>query len=186
LDVASLVTQHKQVGLANLHVVNLAPSGPVPVRLRIFAPAESATSRSLLRLPSFDPPHLELSMLLSKAMSRRVQRTPVKGLTRARLATAEVGRLRRHWLQEEARPENSWNELAKTYDMAQRYRVNRRMRGVDLPLRLGPVGSDEVLLLARGVAAPQDDEPVRFSVQQMTTGGRLVGGSTFVFKPAKR
>ena len=183
-DVAGLVTKDKHVGLANLHVVEVQPGVVVPIRLRMFATAGS-TSRYLLRLPSFERPGFGISMLFPKALSRRVQRTAVKGLTGARLPAADAKRLRRRWLEEEARPEESWEELVETYDLTRQYRVKRRASLVDIPLRLQAGSADEVLLLARGADAARGTDPARFTLQQLTTRGELVGGSTFVFRTTR-
>jgi hypothetical protein len=183
-DIAQLITNEKHVRLKNLHVVSLLPKIFIPIRLWLYAP-EQRRSRYLLRLPSFDHPDLQMSMLLTKGMSRRLGKTPVKGLTSATFSAAEVERLRRRWLEDEARPEESWNELVKTYDMTRQYRVNRRVGEVDVPLSLRAGGAEQILLLARGVGAPHAEEPGRFTVQQLTTRGELVGGSTFVFVPAQ-
>jgi hypothetical protein len=81
--------------------------------------------------------------------------------------------------------DESWKELIKTYDMSRQYRVSRRPAELDVPLRLQAGDSDQIMFLARGVTTPQSDEPWRFTLQQVTTTGETVGGSTFVFKQAK-
>jgi hypothetical protein len=50
-----------------------------------------------------------------------------------------------------------------------------------------PGGREEIILLASDTAAGgrRSVRPARFSVQQLTSKGEVVGGSTFVFKPAK-
>jgi hypothetical protein len=182
--IPQLVTSEKHVGLKNLHIVNLLPTIFIPIRLRLFATAES-TLRYLLRLPSFDHPDLRLSLLFPKALSRRVQAHPVKGLTSSKFAAADLARLKRRWLGEDLQSEESWADLVKTYDLTRHFRVNKRSVEVDVPLRLKAGAGDEIMLLARGTDRPKSEEPARFAIQQVTTTGQLAGGSTFVFRQAR-
>jgi hypothetical protein len=180
-DIAQLVPGEKHVGLKNLHIVNLLPTVFVPIRLRLFAPAESR-SRYLLRLPGFNHPDLQLSILFPKTLSRRLQKTPPTGLSHSRFPASDLERMKQRWLGEEMRPEETWAQLLKTYDTTRQFKVNRRSAAVDVPLTLEAGASDQVLLLARQTKIAKTDEPGRFAVQQVTTTGELAGGSTFVFR----
>ena len=71
-DIAQLVTGEKRVGLKNLHLVNLLPSVFVPIHIDLWA-SKLAAFRYIVRLPSFDHPDLGVTMLFSKALSKRVQ-----------------------------------------------------------------------------------------------------------------
>ena len=185
-DIAQLVTNEKHVGLKNLHVVNLLPTIRIPIRLRLFAPAEP-TSKYVLRLPSFDNSDVRLSALLPKALSRRMQgNSKPRGLSSAVFSDKDAERMKARWIDEEMRSDESWREVVKTYDMTRQYRVSSRTAGVDLPLRLKAGGFDEIMLLARGVTTPQSNEPWRFTVEQLAATGEIVGGSTFIFKQAER
>src|SRR6266496_5088765 len=65
------------------------------------------------------------------------------------------------------------------------YRVDPRVGQVDVPLGVGAGGHEQILLLASGVRRRRrPDSPARWTVQQLTTKGEVVGGSTFVFKSA--
>ncbi len=183
-DIAQLITSEKHIGLKNLHIVNLLPTTLLPIRLRLFAPAES-TSRYLLRLPSFNNSDVRLSVLLPKALSRQMQgSSKPRGLTSSVFSDRDRKRLKTRWIGDETRSDESWEELIKTYDMGRQYRVSSRTTEVDVPLRLEPGGSDEIMLLARGVATPQSDEPWRYTVQQVATTGEIAGGSTLIFRQA--
>jgi hypothetical protein len=184
-DIAQLVTNEKRIGLASLHIVDLLPTAFIAIRLRLFTSA-GAEAKYVLRLPSFDNSDVRLSMLLPKALSKRAQDgSKTRGLTSSVFSDRDSERLKTRLIAGEMRTDESWQELVKTYDMSRQYRVSRRTAEVELPLHYQAGGLDEIMLLARGVTTPQSDEPWRFTVQQMTTTGDIVGGSTFVFKQTK-
>lgn len=184
-QVAALVTAEKRVGLKNLHVVNLLPDVFVPVPLYLYAPGVPR-QRYVVRLPAVDHPALRVTMLFSKALSERAQSAEgLRGLTSSRFSAADLRRLERRWLGDEMRPPESWEELLGTYDVSRQYRVDRRAGQVDVPLGMRSGGREQILLLARGSADLGPDSLARASVQQLTTRGELVGGSTFVFKAAR-
>lgn len=184
-EIGQLVTGEKRVGLKNLHVVNLVPDVFVPIPLYLYA-SGLRRRRYIVRLPSFDHPDMRVTMLFSKALSKRVQRTEgLRGLTSIRFSNADLSRLKRRWISDEMRPEESWEQLLKTYDLSRQYRVDRRVGLVDLPVGPKAGGREEIILLARGAAQPRSESPARDTVQQLTTKGEVVGGSTFVFKSAR-
>jgi hypothetical protein len=183
-DIAQLVTAEKRAGLKNLHVVNLLPSVFRPIPLYFYATGTQKL-RYLMRLPSLDHPGVRLSMLFSKALSKRVQKLEgLPGLTSARFSDADLRRLQRRWLVDEMRPEESWDELVKTFDVTRQYRVGRTAEHVDLPLTIRAGGRERILLLATGTDK-QTETPPRYVVQQLTTKGDLIGGSTFIFPQAQ-
>ncbi|MGH3331642.1 MAG: WD40/YVTN/BNR-like repeat-containing protein [Nocardioidaceae bacterium] len=184
-QIGALVTGEKRVGLKNLHVVNLLPDAFVPIPLYLYA-SSLLRRRYVVRLPAFDQPDLRVTMLFSSALSKRVQGTEgLRGLTSSKFSGADLSRLKRRWLSDEMRTEESWERLLSTYDVNRQYRVDRRVGLVDVPLGMKAGGREEILLLARGAAELRPDSLARATVQQLTTKGELVGGSTFVFKPAK-
>ncbi len=185
LDVAQLVTGEKRVGLKNLHLVNLLPDVPRPVRLHLHGP-DRPKLRYVVRLPSLADPQLDLGMLFSKAFSRRVQRAKgLDGLVGTEFSDSDLDRLKQRWLGDEMRSEQSWRQLLRTFDVSRIYRVDPRVGQVDVPLGVGAGGHEQILLLASGVRRRRrPDSPARWTVQQLTTKGEVVGGSTFVFKSA--
>ena len=181
-DTASLVTSEKHVGLKNLHVVNLLPNVFLPIPLYFHAPGLQRR-RYIARLPAFDIPGVRVTMLLSKALSKRLQGAQaLRGLSSATFSKADLSRLERRWTSDEMRPEASWSELLKTHDLTRQYRVDRRVGQVDVPLRAAAGDRDEIILLVRTGSEPASPAPVRVTVQQLTTKAEVVGGSTFVFK----
>jgi hypothetical protein len=181
-----LVTGEKRVGLKNLHVVNLLPNVFVPIPLYLHA-SSLPRQRYIVRVPAFDHPDLNVTMLLSNALSKRVQGAEgLRGLTSAKFSAAQLLQLKRRWISDEMRTEESWERLLKTYDVSRQYRVHLRGGQVDLPLSMKTSGREEILLLVRGAAERRSESPARVTVQQLTTKGDIVGGSTFVFKPAER
>jgi hypothetical protein len=184
-DVAQLVTGEKRVGLKNLHLVNLLPGVLLPIPLYLHAPGRPRT-RYVVRLPSLDHRQLDLKMLLSKALSRRVQKTAAfDGLINAEFSGDDLARLRQRWISDEMRSEESWRRLLKTLDVTRSYRVDRRAQHVDVPLGMKAGSREEIMLLATGIpGSGRSDAPARFTVQQLTAKGEVVGGSTFVFKAA--
>jgi hypothetical protein len=138
-----------------------------------------------MRLPWLDHPGVRLSMLFSKALSKRVQKLEgLRGLTSARFSDADLKRLQRRWLEDEMRTKESWDELVKTFDLTRQYRVGRTAEHVDLPLTIRAGGREQLLLLATGTDNQTDSLP-RYVIQQLTTRGDLIGGSTFIFRQAR-
>ena len=182
-DIAQLVTTEKHVGLKNLHLVNLLPTVFVPIKLYLFA-SGVGRQRYQVRLPGFVRAGIDVSMLFSRALSKRVQRLEdLRGLTSSAFSEKELAILQEHWLEREMRPEASWRQFLKAFDVTREYRVERTAEFVDVPLSIRPGGSEEIVLLARGPArGGRLGDPVRVAVQQLTSKGELVGGSTFVFR----
>ncbi len=184
-DIGQLVTTEKHVGLKNLHLVNLLPSLFVPIPLRFYASRVRRRPGYLVRLPSFDRAGVDVSMLFSKTLSKRVQAGEgLPGLTSATFSGNDLELLKRHWIGREMRPEATWTQFVKGLDVTRAYRVDRRAESVDVPLGLRVGGHEQIVLLARA-GRRRGTGPSRVSVQQLTTKGELVGGSTFVFRPAK-
>jgi len=182
-DIAQLVTTEKHVGLKNLHLVNLLPTSFLPVKLYLFA-SGVGRHRYQVRLPSFDGAGVDVSLLFSRALSKRVQRSDLRGLDGLAFSEKELAQLKEHWLEREMRPAESWTRFVKTFDVTREYRVDTKVEFVDVPLAIRPGGSEEMVLLARA-ARRRSSDPIRVAVQQLTAKGELVGGSTFVFRRAK-
>jgi hypothetical protein len=103
-DIAQLITDEKHIGLKNLHIVNLLPTTIIPIRLRLFAHAESE-SRYVLRLPSFDHSDVRLSMLFPKSLSRQTQGSAkTRGLTSSVFSGRDSERLKTRWITEKCSP----------------------------------------------------------------------------------
>ena len=175
-EVAQLVTTEKRAGLKNLHVVNLLPDVFTPIPLS-FYPTRERRLRYLARIPSLRDSDVRLTMVLPKTLSQRALGVP--GLTSARFSAEDLKRLRRRWLEDEMRPESSWNELVKTFDTTRRYTVSRTADHLDLPLTFRAGRREQILLLATGTGQ------ARYVVQQLTTRNEVVGGSTFLLGRAE-
>ncbi len=181
-DIGQLVTGEKRVGLKNLHLVNLLPNVFVPIPLYLYASSQSEL-RYLVRLPSLDRPDVRLTMLFSKALSRRA--SDIKGLRATKFSRADLSRLERRWIGDEMRPAESWKRVVKTFDLTRQFRVDPGFEYVDVPLGMKAGGREEIILLAMRTGDRRSARPARFIVQQLTSKDEVVGGSTFVFKPAK-
>jgi hypothetical protein len=182
-DVAQLVTSEKRVGLKNLQLVNLAQGALVPVRVYLYT--HEADAEHIVRIPSVRRPQIDLGILLSKSLSSRVQSGESDGLTSSDFSTEDLDLLRHRWIHEEMRPEVSWDRLLETFDATRLYRVDPRVEYVDVPLGVTTGNREEIILLskeARG-SAPVG-APASFTIQQLTSTGEVVGGITFVFRPA--
>ena len=183
-DIGQLVTTEKHIGLKNLHVVDLLPAVFLPVKLYLFASAVRR-QRYQVRLPSFEGAGLDVSLLFSRALSKRVQQSEdLRGLRGSAFPEKELRQLKEHWLEREMRPTDSWTRFEKTFDVTREYRIHAKAEFVDVPLTIRPGESEEMVLLARG-SLERSAETIRVAVQQLTAKGELVGGSTFVFRPAK-
>jgi hypothetical protein len=184
-NIGQLVTSEKHVGLKNLHVVNLLPDVFVPIPLYLYA-SSALRRRYEVRLPSFELAGVDVTMLFSNALSARVQATEgLTGLTSTDFSASDLEQLQRYWIGREMRPQATWAQLLKTFDVKRQYRVGRKPGFVDVPLGMRAGSREEIILLARGPAKGRRQAgPRRATVQQLTTKGEVVGGSTFVFKTA--
>ena len=183
-DIAALVTGEKHVGLKNLHIVDLLPDTFAPIPLSLYASA-GRDDPYVLRLPAVDDADLSLGVLFSKATSRRLQAKPPRGLTSAKLSTADLARIKERWVADELGSEKSWRQVLRTYDVTRQFRVSRRSGYAEVALALKPGGVERILLLPKVATTRKRKPPTRVSFQQLTTGGEVVGGSTFVLRQAK-
>jgi hypothetical protein len=184
LDVATLVTGEKRVGLSNLHLVDAPPDVFAPVPLRLHAPDRPGTDL-VLRLPALDDPRLDVGLLLTHESSSRARSgAGAVGLISVEFLADDLGRLRHRWVSEEMRPEDSWDRLLETFDVEHLFRVDRGRLYAELPLGISAGERDQVLLMVRGRGDSRPpDPPARFTVLQRTTTGDVVGGGTFLLRP---
>jgi hypothetical protein len=185
-NIAQLVTTEKHVGLKNLHLVNLLPDSTRPLVLHLYG-SRTLKSRYLLHLPPLTHPELRMTMLVSNALSKRLTATGLpKGLKATRLASTDLARVKAYWQKNEMRTDASWERFLKTFDVTRQFSVSGRVP-VEVPLGIKAAGPEDVMFLLRtGALKKTGGAPLAtLTVQQTTTGGQLVGGSTFVFKAAK-
>ena len=186
-NIGNLVTSEKRAGLKNLHLVNLLAGAirPLPFCLhgsRSFKPSY------LFRIPRLAHPALRLSLLLSKTLSERlaVDSLP-RDLKATRLPATDLARLKEYWLKTEMRDDRWWERFLKTFDVSRQFSVDPKSKGVGLPVSIKAGARENVVLLIRSAEfKPAGPGPLAsLTLQQTTTKGELVGGSTYVFKAAK-
>jgi hypothetical protein len=184
-DIAQLVTTEKRTGLKNLHLVNLLPDALRPLPFYLHAGRKLAGAY-LLRVPALAARELGLSMLLSQKLSEKLAAGEMpKGLKVAPLPARDLAAIKKYWLGVELRSEASWEALVKALDVTRQYSVDARSQGVDVPVAIRRGGREGLLLLARsGKLTPAMQ--ASWTVQQRSARGEVVGGSTFVFRAAKR
>jgi hypothetical protein len=186
LSVGQLVTNEKHAGLKNLHLVNLLADTLHPIPFHLHG-SRALPDSYLLHLPPPPRPPLQMGLLLSQALSRRLgSGTLPKGLKATKLPATDLKRIKDYWLKREVRSDASWEELLKTYDTTRVFRVDATSKGVELPLSIKSDASESVLLLmAAGKLKPAAAPLAKLTLMQTTAQRSLVGGSTFVFKAAK-
>lgn len=186
-SIAQLITVEKRAGLKNLHLVNLLSNVVRPVSFHLHG--SRAFDKSYLL--HFPPPRwqggLKLGILFSNALSKRLVAKLPAGMKAAKLPARDLARLKEHFLKTEMRPDSSWDRFERTFDVTREFSVDPRGKGVELPLSLKSTGREDIILLIRtGDLSQQGDGPLgTFTIQQTTTRGEVVGGSTFVLKRAK-
>jgi hypothetical protein len=186
-NIAQLVTIEKRAGLKNLHLVNLLPSVIRPLPLYLHG-TRGADNAYLLRIPALTHPELRIDFLFSKALSKRLAPAKLpKGLKATRFAATDLERLKQHWLQKEMRTEASWARFLESFDVKRQFSVDPRSKGIELPVSIEAGAREDVMLLIRSgeLKRAESRAPARLTLQQTTARGEVVGGSTFVFKPAK-
>ena len=186
LSVGQLVTNEKHAGLKNLHLVNLLADTLHPIPFHLHG-SRALPDSYLLHLPPPPRPPLQMGLLLSQALSKRLgSGTLPKGLKATKLPATDLKRIKDYWLKREVRSDASWEELLKTYDTTRIFSVAATSKGVELPLSIKSDASESVLLLmAAGKLKPAAGPLAKLTLMQTTAQRSLVGGSTFVFKAAK-
>jgi hypothetical protein len=186
-NIGELVTTEKHIGLKNLHVVNLLPDTIMPLSFYLYG-SRALQSSYLLRIPPLPHPEIRMGMLLSKNLSRRMPTENLpRGMKASRLASRDLERIKRYWLNREVRSDASWTQFLKTYDTSRSFSIDPRSNGVELPLSIRGDGRENIMLLfhtgdrIRAVSDPL----TTLTLMQTTTRGSIVGGSTFVFKAAR-
>lgn len=185
-SVGRLVTNEKHAGLKNLHLVNLLADTLHPIPFHLHGSAALPDSY-LMHLPPPPRPPLQMGLLLSQAVSKRLSAgTLPKGLKASKLPATDLKRIKDWWLKHEVRSDASWEQLLKTYDTTRVYRVEATSKGVELPLSIKSGASESVLLLMYAGAVKTSAAPLaKVTLLQTTANRSLVGGSTFVFKAAR-
>ncbi len=183
-NIAQLVTTEKRAGLKNLHVVNLLPSVVQPIPLYLYGSA-AVRGGYLVRIPPLSHPAFSVGLLLSKVQSEQLAGgTLPAGLRATRFAASDLAKMKESWLRRELRREESWQRVLDLFDVTRLYTVDSRSRGVELPMAIR-AGARETAMLVVRTGDLQQVEPgplATWTLQQASTAGRLVGGSTFVFK----
>ena len=187
-NIGQLVTTEKRAGLKNLHLVNLLPDAVQPLPLHLHASRSSRAKHRLL-VPPLAADTLRVDLLLSKALSKRLPAGKLpKGLKATRLPARDLARLKNFVLKQELRREDAWTRFMKAFDTTRQFTVNARSKSVELPLALKAGSHEQVVLLVRtrALRSARGGALAKMTVIQSTDGGKIVGGSTFVFKPAGR
>ena len=186
-NIGQLVTTEKRAGLKNLHVVNLLPDTLHPFPFYLHG-SRALQSSYLLLIPPLPHPEIRMSMLLSQALSKRLSAANLpKGLKPAKLAAADLERVKEYWLKREVRSDASWELFLKTYDTTRSFSVDPGGKGVELPLSIKGNARESIMFLLRTgeLIKVATGALATLTLMQTTTRRRLVGGSTFVFKAAK-
>jgi hypothetical protein len=185
-DIAELVTSEKRCGLKNLHLVNLLPDVPHPIPFHLYGSPSAKAFR--LRIPPLRHPAVSFGMLLPKVLSKRFARRPPAGLRSARFTAKDLELLRKYWVKGELRKEADWKRYIGKFDTTRLYAIDPRSKGVELPVSIAPKSHRDVLLVVRTVkpTTAGSKAPAMLTLVQATTRGYVVGGSTFVFKPARQ
>jgi hypothetical protein len=185
-NIAQLITEEKRAGLKNLHLVNVVADAMRPLPFYLHG-SRALKSSYLLRMPALAHKELTIAMLLSKALAKRVVAKPPKGLKTVKLAAKDLAQIKEHWLTKEMRSEASWARFLETFDLTQQFSVAAGSKGVELPVSIKAGAREDVMLLIRSGKIEQTGPGALASLtlQQTTSDGEVVGGSTFVFKAAK-
>jgi len=184
-NIAQLVTTEKRVGLKNLHLVNLLPDALRPLPLYLYG-SRAFDGSYLLRVPLLAHPALGLTMLLTKTLSAELKELP-KGLKATKLSAKDLARLKQYALKQEMRSEAWWKRFLETFDMSRQFSVAAGSKGVELPVSVKAGKREDVMLLVRSgdLKGVKTDPLATLTLAQTTRAGKVVGGSTFVFKKIK-
>jgi hypothetical protein len=186
--IAQLVTTEKRVGLKNLHLVNLQSDAIQPLPLHLHA-SRSGEGKYRLAIPPLPGEDLRVDLLFSKTLSRRFPAAKLpKGLKATKLSAKDLERLKEHFLKTELQRDDAWKNFLKVFDTTRQFTVDPRSKGVDLPLALKSGSQEQIVLLARTTTlrSTRNALPAKMTLIQSIEGGKPVGGSTFIFKPAGR
>jgi len=185
-DIGQLVTSDKRAGLKNLHLVDLLPNAIRPLPLVVHAP-RALRGPYRVQIPRLAHAGLRAAMLVSRSLSKALAEAGLpKGLKATKLPATDLERIKQFWLKTEMRDEASWARLLETFDFGIQYSIDARSEGVELPVPIKAGAREQVLLLVRsGELTPGKLPLASWTLQQTTAQGRLVGGSTYVFKRAK-
>jgi hypothetical protein len=185
-DIGQLVTTEKHVALKNLHVVNLLADSLFPVPFYLYA-SRTLPGPYQLRIPVFASRNVSLGWLLSQTLSKNIGDRPPRGVTAKRLPAADLERIKKHWLERELRDDASWREFQKTYDLNRIFTIDTHTNGVELPVAIKAGSRESMVLLFRSDAVADGGKALgTLTIVQAAPQGQIVGGSTFVFKPARR
>jgi len=168
--------------------VNLLANAIQPLPLHLHA-SRSAAGKYKLAIPPLAAESLRVDFLFSKTLSKRFPASKLpKGLKATRLPAKDLERLKAFVLKQEMRREDAWQAFLKLFDTTRQFSVDARSKGVELPLTLKAGGHEQIALLARTGRLPpaRGAALAKLTVIQSSDGGKPVGGSTFVFKPAGR
>lgn len=183
-NIAQLVTSEKRAGLKNLHLVNLLPSVIQPLPFYLHA-SRAIKGPYLLRIPALSHPEIQVGMLLSQALSKRLLAAALpKGLKTSKLTAKDLALVKAYWLQREMRSDATWERFLKTFDTSRTFSVDPRGKGVELPVTIKAGGREDIMLLIRSgeLKKASSGALATLTLQQATVRGVVVGGSTFVFK----
>jgi hypothetical protein len=185
-NIAQLITAEKRAGLKNLHLVNLLPSAIRPLPFYLHG-SRALKNSYLLRIPALAHRELSIGILLSQALSKRVMTALPKGLKATKLAGKDLAELKQYWLKKEMRSEASWERFLKTFDVSRQFNVDSRSNVADVPVSIKAGAREDIMLLIRSGQLKQigPGPLATLTLQQTTASGEVVGGSSFVFKPAK-
>jgi hypothetical protein len=185
-NIAELVTGEKRCGLRNLHLVDLMPDSLWPLPFHLHG-SRAIRAGYLFRVPALAHGAPRVSMLLTKATSQALSAQMPAGLKAAELAATDLARLQAHFMHTEMRSEAWWQRFLATYDVTQQYSSAAANKAVDVPLKIAARAREDVILLVRSAAlGPAGAVGLpKLTLTQLTEQGKVVGGSTFVFRARK-
>ncbi len=179
-----LVITEKRAGLKNLHLVNLLPDVIIPVQFYLHG-SGALPSSYLLRIPPLPHPEVQMRILLSQTLSKRMPANNLpKGMKQEKLAPNDLNRIKGYWLKREVRSDASWDLFLKAYDTTRSFSVDAGSRGVELPLTIESKGRENIVILFQtgDLKKAAAGSLATLTLVQTTTLGSIVGGSTFVLK----
>ena len=140
-----------------------------------------------VRLPSFELAGVDVTMsVLERPEHPRPGHECLTGLTSTDFSASDLEQLQRYWIGREMRPQATWAELLKTFDVKRQYRVRAQARQrPTCRSGCGPGPRGDHPAGAGPAKAVAQAGPRRATVQQLTTKGEVVGGSTLWSSPPR-